>query len=170
MTNAQDTPIEINDEKLDIEGILQAIRIQILQRREKASTEGIDFDALARGTGSIPDAVRFPPSLHESMFQAEMLRDKTQVSLFVTARPMPIIGGLIQRLRTGLHQIAVFYVNIAAQRQIAFNVEVARSLTQLVSTLEAEQKSESAADASIAQMREEIDYLKRRVEELEHQS
>ena len=44
-----------------------------------------------------------------------------QMDIQPNGRPIPILNGLIRRLRTGLHSLAIFYVNKLGERQTAVN-------------------------------------------------
>ena len=155
---------EPNREPLDVDGILQAIRVQLLKRQEQAEQEALDFDAIARGEVATP-AVRLPAALHEAVFRAAMLREDVRASPRAPTRRNPNIGRLLEHLRMRKHRIALRYVDAAAQRQIAFNVEASRALVQLVAALEAEGR-----DERIGQMQAEVELLRRRVAELEQRS
>ena len=159
------TPMQIDGSVLDVDAVMRTIREQLIKRRASAELAGLDFDALARGVYQAHGGGRFEDSLFERLFQAEMLRDKTQVALFVTPRPIPVIGGLVARLRVGLHQIALFYVNMSAQRQIGFNVEISAALNQLVKALEKEreetQTQKQALEHELTALRTRLDTLER---------
>ncbi len=130
-----------------------------MQRRIDAEARGIDFDDIAMGRYSVPGSDRFPMELHEALQQASLLRDGSQVSLFVTPTSVPIVGGLLQRVRTALHQAIIFYVNMSAERQIAFNVEASRALNRLTASLD---KQLAEKDAQIAALQARIDAMEQR--------
>lgn len=161
------TPVLMDQTQLNVDAIMQAIRDQIVRRRSDAEAAGIDFEKLAKGEYALSTGGRFPAQLHEQVFQAEMLRDKTQVSLFVTPLPIPMIGGIVARVRAALHQVTLFYVNMSAQRQIAFNSEISKTVSQLVQALENERQNDTA---TIKDLTLEIQHLKQRIEAMERRS
>jgi hypothetical protein len=64
--------------------------------------------------------------------------DKINVEMMLTETRLPLFGGLVQRLRSALHGLVLFYVNRLAARQMRFNYQTGRALTLLVHDLEAE--------------------------------
>ncbi len=154
-----DSVLSIRDPQLDVDAIMAEIRAALMQRRIDAEARGIDFDDIAMGRYNVPGSDRFPMELHEALQQASLLRDGSQVSLFVTPASVPIIGGLLQRIRTALHQAIIFYVNMSAERQIAFNVEVSRALNRLTASLD---KQLAEKDAQIAALQARIDAMEQR--------
>jgi hypothetical protein len=152
--------LSIRDPQLNVDAIMAEIRAALMKRKAEAEARGVDFDDLALGRYLLPDNNRFPIELRESLQQASLLSDSTQVSLFVTPTSTPVIGGLIQRVRMALHQAIIFYVNMSAQRQIAFNVEASKSLNRLTAAMD---KQLTEKDAQIAA-------LQKRIEELEAQA
>jgi hypothetical protein len=152
--------LSIRDPKLDVDTIMAEIRASLMKRRAEAEARGVNFDDMAMGRYIVPGNDRFPMELHEALQQVSLLRDSTQVSLFVTPSGIPIIGGLVQRIRTALHQAVIFYVNMSAERQIAYNVEVSRALNRLTAAMN---KQLTEKDAQIAD-------LQKRVEALEQQA
>ena len=148
--------LSIRDPQLDVDAIMAEIRASLMQRRADAESRGINYEEIAMGRYTVPGSQRFPVELHEALQQASLLRDSTQVSLFVTPSSIPIVGGLIQRIRTALHQAIIFYVNMSAQRQIAFNVEASKALNRLTGSLD---KQLAERDAQIAALQKRIDEL-----------
>jgi hypothetical protein len=158
--HAPESVLSIRDPQLDVDAIMAEIRAALMKRRAEAEARGVNFDDLAMGRYAMADSDRFPMQLHEALQQASLLRDSTQVSLFVTPTTTPVIGGLIQRVRTALHQAILFYVNMSAERQIAFNTETSKALNRLT----------AAADKQLAEKDAQIAALQKRVDALEQQA
>jgi hypothetical protein len=76
--------------------------------------------------------------LHEAIRRTSLSYDKIPVELALTQSQVPLVGRLLQRARTALHDLVLFYVNRLASRQVRFNEQTARALVALVKDLEAE--------------------------------
>jgi hypothetical protein len=158
--------LSIHDHNIDVEKVMAEIRMAIERRRAEAEARGLNFEQLATGRYQIPTGNRFPGKLYESLYQASLLRDKSLVSPFITPVPVPLVGRLVQRIRGALHQLVIFYVNMSAERQIAFNIETSRALNRLVDALDKEAASDMAAQAlsaRVSQLEEKIANLERRL-------
>lgn len=155
--------LEIRDEHIDTEAIMAAIRESIMRRREDAASRGIDFEALATGTFVRASAERFQPDLYESLYSMSVLKDKAQVGMHLTETAVPVISPFVQKLRRMLHAIALFYVNMSAERQIAFNAAVTKTTTNLVRALD----RESDRLFEIESLKSEVARLTDRIAELE---
>lgn len=160
-------PVRLSGSLVDAWSLNAVIESKVAKRRSDATSKGIDYDNLATGKFDMQSSGRLPQQLHEAVFQADLLRDKTQVQLLVSERPLPIIGRVVERMRTALHQAIIFYVNMGAQRQAAFNVEAAKSLTALVQALEDEVEHKEAA---LQELRTEIRELRGQVNAIERKS
>jgi hypothetical protein len=118
------------------------------------------------GRYEITEGERFQSQVYESMYAMSSLRDKSQVQPFVTPLPVPVIGPLIQKIRGALHAIAIFYVNMSAERQIAFNVATSRTINAMARALDKEALSAPKAE-DMAQLKAELARLQARISELE---
>jgi hypothetical protein len=123
---------------LDAEAIMREIRARIRTRRAEAKARGLDFEAYADGLYPVPPDALFSRDLYEAVRYLGLGWDKVGVEMALTESRLPLIGGLIQRLRAALHELVLFYVNRLAARQVRFNEQTARALTVLVRDLEAE--------------------------------
>jgi hypothetical protein len=129
---------EIEAPDLDAEAIMQEIRARIRARRAESKAKGLDLEAYADGLYPLqPDAV-FSRDLYEAVRYVGVSYDKINLAPALTESRLPLIGGLVQRLRASLHTLVLFYVNRLAARQIHFNQQVARALAATVRDLEAE--------------------------------
>lgn len=117
-------------DKIDIELIMQQIRQQILEAKQ--------------ATGDTPTAAipvqgkRLPPEFYEHLYDAGMAYDQIGVKMNVTAVPIPIIGKLIEEIRTKIHELVLFYLNQMAAQQIKVNHHLLQALTILSAQLEEE--------------------------------
>jgi hypothetical protein len=123
---------------LDSEAIMQQIRARIRARRAESKARGLDFEAYADGLYPLPPGATLSRDVHEAVRYAALGYDKMGVELALTETRLPLVGGLVQRLRFALHELVLFYVNRLAARQIRFNEQTARALVSLVRDLEAE--------------------------------
>ena len=56
----------------------------------------------------------------------------------LTETRLPLVGGLVQRVRAVLHELVLFYVNRLAAKQARVNYQASRAMTMLLRDLEAE--------------------------------
>jgi len=133
-----DTPFDLEAPDLDAEAIMREIRARIRERRAEAKARGLDFEAYADGLYPVlPDAL-FGRDLYEAVRYVGLGWDKVGVDMALTESHLPLIGGLVQRLRAALHELVLFYVNRLAARQVRVNEQTARALILLVRDLEVE--------------------------------
>ncbi|MDX1416466.1 MAG: hypothetical protein R3293_19860 [Candidatus Promineifilaceae bacterium] len=123
--------------EINVEAIMQEIRLQILNQKR---------------IGQPPLPVRgdrFSPEMYEQLYQATLLHGEMGVKLLVTRTEIPLIGGLIDRLRTKLHQLVLFYINQAVAQQAEINEHFLQVLALLIQDLEQgdeERKSGQSSD------------------------
>ena len=79
---------------------------------------------------------RFSPELYEQLYQATLLQGEMGVKLLVTRSEVPLIGGLIDKLRTKLHELVLFYTNQAVAQQAEINEHLLQVLALLIQDLE----------------------------------
>jgi hypothetical protein len=117
---------------------MQQIRARIRARRAESKAKGLDLEAYADGLYPLPPDAVFSRDLYEAVRYVGVGYDKTSVAPALTETQIPVIGGLVQRLRANLHTLVLFYVNRLAAQQIHFNEQVARALAAIVRDLESE--------------------------------
>ncbi len=117
-------------EEINIEEIMQDIRQQILAKKDLARPGRKPIVSLS--------GKRLSPEFYEHLYQASLVYDQTDVKLYVTPVNVPLIGGLLQRIRQMLHELVVYYVNKQAAEQIQFNAHILRAVSLLAQELEAE--------------------------------
>lgn len=118
------------DDELNIETIMQEIRREILAQR---AAGGSDL------ASQIPlGGRRLPPDFYDHLYQAGLAINDMQIRLHVTRSGIPLLGPLIDRLRQALHQVVLFYVHKAVERQAEVNRHLLHALSSLSEALEAE--------------------------------
>jgi hypothetical protein len=156
-----DDVIEIRDPDIDVEEIMTQIRKRIQQRRAEAQGQGLDYDRLVDDNSYAPHAVDQSDSeLAYEIYQVRSTADTIWVSLSIAGRRVPLIDGLVARVRRELHNLVIYYVNMLAGRQVAFNRSAANVLLRLVET-----RNESRDQ--IAALEEEVAGLRQRLEAME---
>lgn len=126
----------IAEQEVDIEKIMQEIRQQIIAKRNLSGGAGL-------APGVVVTGQRYSPEFYEHLYQAQLALDEYQVPILVTKSTVPLIGGLIDWLRTKLHELISFYVNQGVARQAT----VSNHLLQALS-LVGQETDESADDRS----------------------
>lgn len=109
--------------------------------------------ARAMASHAQPDELRSTLPLVEAARQ-EFLHQKMDMQ--PNGRPIPILNGIIRRLRTGLHNLVLFYVNKLGKEQTAVNQLHADWIQHL--------------NALVRHQQEEIQQLTRQVAELQDKS
>ena len=102
------TESQVNLEEVNIEEIMQQIRQQIIAKRATVGSAGV---------APVVTGKRYPPEFYEHLYQARLALDEVAVPVFVSKSGVPIIGGLLVWLRTKIHELVVYYVNLSAARQ-----------------------------------------------------
>jgi hypothetical protein len=129
--------IDIRDPEIDSEAIMSRIRDGLRTRRAAAEAQGLDFEAFAQGRTPSGAGSRLAPDLYDNLRRATISYNKTGVALSMTARRIPLLTPLVQRVRSALHSLVIYYVNTLARQQARFNEYVVRVLAGLVRELEA---------------------------------
>ena len=145
--------IEGND--IDVEAIMQEIRARVRVRRAVAKARGLDWEAYANGLYPLASDAVLSRDLHEAVRYAGLDYDKIPLEMVLVDTRPPLAGRLVQRVRSALHELVLFYVNRLAARQVRFNEQTARALALLVRDLEAEVRDLRARLAAIEANHEE---------------
>jgi hypothetical protein len=106
---------------------------------------------LARAMAAPPQTAELRPTqpLIETSRQ-EYLHQKMDMQ--PNGRPIPILNGLIRRLRTGLHSLVIFYVNKLGKQQTAVNQLHTDWLQHLNALVRHQQEEIQQLTAKIAQL------------------
>lgn len=133
--NIQMNEIEENEtDVVNIEEIMQEIRHQILSKKRI-------------GKPTIPvKGKRFSPEFYEQLYQASLLQGEVGVKLIVSRSEVPIFGPLIDKLRSKVHELVIYYVNKAVAQQADINDHMLQAITLLSQELE---EGEESADESL---------------------
>jgi hypothetical protein len=136
----KDTEADFNvaGDDINAEAIMQQIRARLRARRAGARARGLDFEAYAEGLYPLKADAVFSRDLYEAVRRLELSYGNVSVDLALTETRLPLIKGLVQRVRGALHALVLFYVNRLAARQVRINEQTTRALVALVRDLEAE--------------------------------
>ncbi len=151
--------IEIRDPEIDAEAIMRQIREGIRKRRAEAEARGLDYDALASGLPLPGTSTRLDDHLRAELRRMLASHDRIRVGLSLTPSRLPLVAPLVQRIRTALHHLVIYYVNMLAGQQARFNESVARVLVGLVRELEA-----APTAIELEMLRQEVAALRERLE------
>ena len=109
----------------------------------------------ARSPMQTPSSRILAPETYDELYQADLTFDKLHIAPYLTRVNIPILGALWQKLRGGLHNIAIFYVNRLAEAQMRFNGHTVRTLDEIVRGIDADMTPDK------------VEQLERKVRELE---
>ncbi|MCA9972699.1 MAG: hypothetical protein KC425_20915 [Anaerolineales bacterium] len=126
----------MNEPSINVEEIMQQIRREILAQQAAVSADGRPLVSV--------EGRRLPPEFYEHLYDAALVHDKIGVRLHVTRVNLPIVGPLLETLRTKLHELVIFYVNQVAERQLDFNRHLLQAVNLLAQHLEAEHAANEA--------------------------
>jgi hypothetical protein len=154
--------IEIRDEQINTAEIMRTIRVNLKKRRETAQAQGVNFDDFVRGLYT-DDKGHFDAAVYYNLRRAATLYDQITVKQYVSPRAMPVVGGLVQRVRSALHDLVIYYVNMLGSKQAMFNESILYALNALVEGLERDVERQSQ---EIASLQQELELLRAQVAEL----
>lgn len=115
-------------QEIDIEEIMRDIRAHILAQQAHLSPYE---ETLVNVSGK-----RFSPEFYEQLYQANLAHNQVGVDLQVTPVSVPLIGPLLERLRSTVHQLVLFYVNQVTAQQREVNAHLLRALSLLSEELD----------------------------------
>jgi hypothetical protein len=136
MGSEYDFQIEGND--IDVVGVVQRIQARIRDRREKAEAQGLDYDSYTGGLYPLPPNATLGRDVYYALRRVQMACDKVNVDMMLTETRLPMIGGLVHRVRRVFHELVLFYVERLAARQTRFNQQTSSALTAIVREMEVE--------------------------------
>jgi hypothetical protein len=122
-------------------------------------------DARARSPVQIPSSRILALETYDELYQANWTFDKLYVAPYLTSVNIPVLGAIWQKLRGGLHNIAIFYVNRLAEAQIRFNGHAVRVLDEIVSGIDA-----NATPDRVEQLERKVRELEARLAALDQRS
>jgi hypothetical protein len=154
--------VETRDPEIDAEAIMRQIRENIRRQRAQAEAQGLDREDSVEGLRAPHVTTRFDSDLYEALQRMSVGYDKVGVGLLLTGSTIPLVAPLVQRIRTALHHLVIYYVNILAGQQARFNEYVVRAVTALVKGVE-----EDPTPGEVEALRQEVAQLRAQIEQLE---
>ena len=113
-------------DKVNIETIMQEIRQQVLERKlPSQATLPIKGD-------------RLPPEFYEHLYKAILAQNELEVKMQIVKSDLPIVGGLVDRVRTMFHQLVIYYVQQLTEQQKEVNRHLLGVLTAISQYFEEE--------------------------------
>ena len=112
--------MERSNDEIEIELLLESIRQSI--NREQLSTNSYQqtlFDPTAFD--------KIPAEFLNHLLEANRINNSLQPAIEMHKPRIPIIGGLIDWLRRQAHQLVVYYVSSAVERQNKINMHLLKS-------------------------------------------
>jgi hypothetical protein len=146
--------IEIPAPEVNEQDVIARIQKQLSQRQATAEAQGLDCERLVQGA-----EMRFSAGLYYDLFLARNRADDIEVPLSLVQSRVPLLGGLLTRIRFELHRLALHYVNTLAERQVVFNLASANTLSQLIGELEEREDLLVRLETEAASLRQRIDLL-----------
>jgi hypothetical protein len=119
---------------VNIEEIMREIRAEILAKHAAIGSGG---ETLVPISGE-----RLPPEFYEHMYQAALAYENVGVEMHVTKVNIPLIGSVVEWLRSKVHELTIYYVNQVVTQQTEVNYHLLRALSVLSQELEAESESD----------------------------
>ena len=111
--------------ELNVETIMQEIRQQILaQKGENLPVRG----------------ERLPAEYYEHLYEAGLIYDQLPVKMHITKVNIPIVGTLLEWLRSVPHRLVVYYVNQVAHEQVKVNHHLLEAISALGRAIEEEKR------------------------------
>lgn len=152
---------EAKESHIDADSIMRRIREDIRKARARAEIRTTGSEIAADQLRASERRDRFDDRLYQDLDRLHTLYDKIGVGLLLDASPLPLIAPLVQRVRSMLHRLVIYYVNRLAETQIDFNEHVTRILTAVVGELDIDRSSEriETLEQEITQLRARIDRL-----------
>jgi len=118
-------------DEVNIEEIMQDIRRQILSKKRI-------------GKADLPLAgKRFSAAFYEQLYQAGLMQGESGVTLHVTKSPVPLLGSLIDMVRSKFHQLILFYINQVVLQQAAVNDHLLQAISLMSQELEEEAEQDN---------------------------
>lgn len=151
--------IEIRDPDIDQARVRKSVAAALAARRAWADQNGFDYDGIVAAQ-PVSDAAEARAAIRDAIQRLRAAPRLATVTAFLTPSPLPVLGGIVQRVRMALHRVAIFYVNQSASKQAAFNQAAAAGIDAM---------ERAAADAArVGELLERVAILEREVAKLRH--
>ncbi len=131
----QSPPDPTPQDSINIEEIMQQIRREILLNQAVLRKDGSPLVNL--------NGKQLPAEFYEHLYNAALAHDAVGVKLHVTKVNIPLIGPVLEKLRTIVHQLVLYYVNQLATQQVSFNYHILQAVNTLALKLEEEREQAS---------------------------
>lgn len=128
--------LEYDENAPDVKSIMAQIRSYVAGTRPATGLEHV----------AQPGTRRLEPAVYEALEQAGSELGSLHVSVYVAPARVPIIGGLLQRVRRAFHQLVVYYIDRLADAQTRINTRLVRALTGIVTHIDSEGQGEQVRD------------------------
>jgi hypothetical protein len=115
----------------------------------------LNYEQLA-GTGSPGTSIGVSPELYYGVNAARLAAGDVDVQASIVGRPAPVLGRLLTRLRRRVHNLAVYYVNLHAARDVVFNRTAAEVLVLMADELGRSLDQIATLRAEVATLKEQI--------------
>ena len=116
-----------NADSVDVEAVMNDIRRQVFERKLPSQV-------------NVPlTGKRLPAEFYEHLYEASLIQSQLGVRLYVTKSRVPVLGGLIERMRGMFHRLVIFYINQVAEQQAELNGHLLQALASLSQYLEEEE-------------------------------
>ncbi len=133
-------------------------RLGQLSSRPSTTSKGTPSAVSAQSAPSArstPALLRDAPSEDSAAWPTEAIEnalrpDALKIKMNVRPSTTPIIGGLLRRVRTALHDLTLFYLNQLAQKQTAINQVYGDRLLQLSQLISEQQQQIDELHAQLA--------------------
>lgn len=148
ITLFQETASAISSLRLDLR---KAARLSQRPSTPATSTSAMEQDDVS----DLPSDLalgRLDGDIYRQIAEA-MRSDKIHVEMNVRLPRIPIIGGIIKRLRIALHDLVLFYVRRLAKRQLAVNQTYGDSVLTLLEICELQQEQINTLKMQMASLR-----------------
>jgi len=113
---------DTNVDKVDVDKIIQQIRIQVLQ--EKQSQRGSVLNLNLYGTAKTQ-------AFYQALSQAWLLHNAMKIQPTIQPSSIPVVGNLITTMRRLVHNVVIFYVPQLLVQQKASNEQILVALSEL---------------------------------------
>lgn len=157
---------DAEDTDIDARAIMRQIQERVRRQRLEAEADGKQSDARFDPPRIPEQGARFSDGVYRDLQKMHTIYDKISVGLLLSGSPVPLIAPLVQRIRSMLHRLVIYYVNRLGATQTDFNQCVVRALTALLGELEEDATSSrvDALERQVVYLRAEVEHLRARRE------
>lgn len=140
----------IDDPEIDVDAIVEEIRVRIHQRRHELGEPRQSFPSF--GTAAFPGEPRdrsFDADLYYHLRKVNDLHARFCLDPVLADSPVtaiPVVGALWRRVRLFAHQLVLFYVQRAVREQVAVNRHLVGTLNRIAVVLEMQEERIRALD------------------------